>query len=134
MPVMITTGSLDKANHNWTLSDYYDNLTSSASKGSPRIYASLSGAFHMEAQEGERLNLLTSQFLSCHVGAMDEDCDVIYKNSQTSLCNINQYEACRVCTDPKDGCLLPPHPPVNYTMVTDEEWEEDSEDSVGLLV
>merc|ERR1712070_415601 len=28
MPVMMTTGSLDKANHNWTISDYYDNMTS----------------------------------------------------------------------------------------------------------
>jgi len=125
MPIMITTGSLDKANHNWTLTDYFENLTTT-----PKVYASLRGAFHMEVQEGERLNLLTSQFMSCHVGAVEEDCDVIYKSSNESLCNINNYEACLVCTELP--CHLPSHPPVPEYDSMLLAGDFDGEDSHGM--
>jgi hypothetical protein len=94
VPMMFTTGSLDMANRNGSITDYFGNATSSH-----RILAELKGAFHMEPQEGERLNLYTSQFLSCHVSQVESACDMIYGNASDSLCNANQYTACIVIGD-----------------------------------
>ena len=87
IPVMITTGSLDKANHNRSIVEYFkSNLTSSQ-----KVLANLRGAFHMEPQEGERLNFFTAAFLRRHASREPEVCEAIYGTGPTSLCQANRY-------------------------------------------
>jgi len=97
LPMMFTTGSLDKSNKNGTITEYFHNVTSSH-----KIFANLHGAFHMEPQEGERLNLYTSLFLSCHVSQVDSACDIFYGvngDMSESMCNAQDYDECVVVGD-----------------------------------
>merc|ERR1719329_1407195 len=68
----------------------------------------------MEVQEGMRLNVLTAQFLACHVSEDKSACDVIHGNGDDSICKVNDYWECCVddaCpvqangTDPEPLCL-----------------------------
>lgn len=91
VPLMFTTGSKDMANTDNSILEYFSNVTTT-----PRIYASLQDAFHMEPQEGMRLNAYTASFLACHVVGRQEDCDFIYGSAANSLCEANTYETCQV--------------------------------------
>jgi dienelactone hydrolase len=93
MPAMFTTGTLDKFDVDNQSLAYFRKYT-----GRPKVYTSLQDAYHMEVQEGMRLNILTAQFLSCHVSEWQEDCDVIYGTGTKSLCELNDYAP--------GGCLV----------------------------
>lgn len=91
---MFTTGTLDKYNQNDEMRVYYEQ-----SKALPKVYVNLMDAYHMEVQEGMRLNVLTAQFLSCQVSQKEEDCDVIYGTGPDSICEVNEYYHCMVTPD-----------------------------------
>lgn len=91
VPVMFTTGSKDMANTNDSILAYFDDVNTT-----PRNYASLQDAYHMEPQKGMRLNAYTASFLACHVLGSREDCDLIYGSMASSLCEANAYESCQV--------------------------------------
>jgi len=88
---LFTTGTLDKFNENDEMRVFYE-----AFKGKPKAYLNLQDAYHMEVQEGMRLNVLSAQFLSCHVGANKGDCDIIYGSGPDSVCKVNDYKHCMV--------------------------------------
>jgi dienelactone hydrolase len=86
VPTMLTTGTLDKFNDEDQILHYWERSTAE-----PKVYVNLKDAYHMEVQEGMRLNLLTGQFLSCHVSGNPEDCNVIYGTGDDSICKVNDY-------------------------------------------
>jgi len=94
MPIMFTTGSKDIANKDGEIKAYFDQMNSTQ-----KVYASLLNGFHMEVQEGRRLNLLTAQFLACHIRQSPVDCDAIYGDGPQSLCQVNSYDECIVVGD-----------------------------------
>jgi len=89
VPVMFVTGSKDVANKNDTIKTYFQQFNSTQ-----KIYASTLNAFHMEVQEGRRMNLPMAQFLACHVRRSEVDCDAIYGDGPQSLCRVNSYDEC----------------------------------------
>jgi len=91
VPTMFTTGTLDKGNSNNTMQPFFEQLNTTH-----KVYVNLAGAYHMEVQEGRRLNVLTSQFLACHVAASRTDCAIIYGTGSQSICNVNEYKSCVV--------------------------------------
>lgn len=100
VPAMFTTGTLDKYNVGDEVKKYFE-----AYSASRKVYANLKDAYHMEVQEGMRLNVLTGQFLSCHVVGKQADCDVVYGTGENSLCEVNEYAD-------QDGCIVVSQPSV----------------------
>lgn len=93
VPTMFMTGTLDKAdtdNSTWT---YFEDCNATN-----KVYANLIGGYHMEVQEGQRLNVLAAQFLACHVSLSEEDCEVIYGTGPGTICDpaTNDYWDCQV--------------------------------------
>jgi len=91
LPAMFTTGTLDSKVTGPTMENYFKSIPAHH-----KVFVNLADAYHMEPQEGMRLNVLTAQFLSCHVGQVDEDCEVIYGKGPHSICKVNEYETCSV--------------------------------------
>jgi dienelactone hydrolase len=94
VPTMYVTGSLDKFDEHNSLERFFKE-----SAARPKVYAKLKDAYHMEVQEGMRLNVLTARFLSCHVGSNPDDCEVIYGTGEDSMCQANAYTKCSVVPD-----------------------------------
>merc|ERR1711939_117800 len=91
---MFTTGTLDKFNDKQVVDKYFNKSTAN-----PKIFTNLMDAYHMEVQEGMRLNVFTAQFLSCHVAENSDDCEVIYGTGPHSLCQANVYQNCTIVGD-----------------------------------
>jgi len=93
VPTMFMTGTLDSGDATNTTWPYFVNSTATN-----KIYANLNGAYHMEIQEGERLNVLSAQFLACHVSLSEEDCEIIYGTGPGTICHpaTNDYYSCVV--------------------------------------
>jgi len=89
VPSMFVTGTDDKFNKGGLMKTFVDGYDAPA-----KVYANLKGAPHMEILHGKRLNKFMAQFLSCHVGARNEDCEVIYGDGEGSLCRAYEYEEC----------------------------------------
>jgi len=109
VPTMYVTGSLDKFDgspSNSSLERYFNE-----SAAHPKVYANLKNAYHMEVQEGMRLNVLTGRFLSCHVGLNQDDCQIIYGTGDDSMCNAHAYTKCSV---------VPPEGPQSQAVVGDQ--------------
>lgn len=94
VPTMYVTGSLDGMVKNKSLEHFFEE-----SAARPKIYAKLRDAYHMEVQEGMRMNILTARFLSCHVALNQDDCQVIYGTGKNTMCNMNNYTKCLVVRD-----------------------------------
>lgn len=93
VPTMFMTGTLDKSDLDNSTWPYFV-----ASNATNKVYANLIGAYHMEVQEGERLNVLSAQFLACHVGLSEQDCEIIYGTGPGTICDpaTNDYQNCVV--------------------------------------
>jgi dienelactone hydrolase len=100
VPTMYVTGSLDKFDEHNALERFFNE-----SAARPKVYAKLEDAYHMEVQEGMRMNILTARFLSCHVGLNQDDCQVIYGTGEDSMCKANAYTKCSVVTNVAPGKL-----------------------------
>jgi len=92
IPGMYNTGNRDPRKHRlWW---YY-----SAAPSRPKIFASLNGGAHMEPMGAGRLNEFSAHFLACHVMNKNESCELIYGDSDESLCHKNVMDVCDIQKD-----------------------------------
>jgi hypothetical protein len=91
LPIMVTAGTLDTMADFQEIQAWWEKIPSKN-----KVFANLEGAYHMEVQEGMRMNILTGKFLSCEVTGNHDDCDVIYGSGANSICKVNDYHACFV--------------------------------------
>lgn len=116
VPAMFATGTVDEMCHP---DDVYRQFLRSPVY--PKVFANVAGAFHMEAQEGMRLNLYGAKFLSCHVGGRQGHCDAIYGSGPGAIVQAITLASCVVATVPEQNgnlalsqgwnlSLIPGHP------------------------
>jgi len=67
-----------------------------AAQANPRMFAVAQGARHLEPLQGGRLNPFMAHFFGCHVAELQSSCDLIYGNSEDSLCRAQPMSACEV--------------------------------------
>jgi len=95
IPGLFTTGSGDPRRRRlyWA----YD-----ATPSRPKIYASLEGGRHMSPLYNGPLNEFCAHFLACYVMSRSESCDLIYGDSEGSLCKKNSMSVCDIVKDPAE--------------------------------
>jgi len=99
LPGLFTTGSADPRRRRlyWA----YD-----ATPSRPKIYASLAGGRHMSPLYNGPLNEFCAHFLACHVMPRSESCDLIYGDSDQSLCHKNEMSVCDIVKDPAEENIV----------------------------
>lgn len=91
VPAMFTTGSSDTVEGPAIIRPQFES-----DPFSPKVYANLKGADHLEPENLGRLNIWGARFLACHVGQRQRQCNAIYGTGPGTICAANSFAECIV--------------------------------------